>query len=67
MDCIRIKLENGSYIPVSNQVEDWEAVISFADKTEHVCHVDNHKPYTECYKVIVGKEEYLYLVEMFQW
>lgn len=67
MDCIRVKIENGSYQPLSNQVEDWEAVLSFAEKTEHLCHVEGHRPYTECYKVIVGQDEYLYLVEMFQW
>lgn len=67
MDCIRVKFENNQYVPVSNQVEDWESVISFAEKTEHICHVDGPKPYTECYKVFVGSEEHLYLVEMFQW
>lgn len=67
MDCIRVNLVNGTFQPVSNQVEDWEAVLSFAEKTEHVKHVVDFPPYTECYKVMVGLDSYLYLVEMFQW
>jgi len=67
MDCQKVKLVNGVFEFISDTIEDWEAVLSFCDRYEHVQKVTDRNKYTECYRVFVGKDEYLYLVEMLTW
>ena len=67
MECRKVELIDGVYKFCSDTVEDWENVLSSCDKYEHVTKLIDQAPYTECYKVFVGTQQYTYFVEMLQW